>query len=97
MRMQISGRAKNVILPHGAYLNRSSQPCKRHCPRRSEDCHAKCKEWSKWEHNHRLALEEEKQHLAEMDISNLKPKSRSEWDKYRIPNKNIYKKQEEKK
>lgn len=44
-----------------------------------------------------MALEEEKQHLAEMDISNLKPKSRSEWDKYRIPNKNIYKKQEEKK
>lgn len=84
---EIKGRAKVIVTKHGAYLNPHSQPCKRHCPGRSEDCHGKCKDWKEWEQLHRLAMEEQRQIEAELDISSLTPKPKKEWDKYRIPNK----------
>ena len=94
MRTKIEGRARAVTLKHGAYRNLNSQPCKRDCPERSEDCHATCKKWDEWATGHRLSLEEQRMHEADLDITGLKAKPRSEWEKYRIPNKNIYKKQE---
>ena len=83
---KIQGRAKATVLEHGAYLSSNSQPCDRHCPQRSEDCHGKCKKWKEWDELHKLALEEKRRAEAEIDITNLKPKPRKEWDQYRIPN-----------
>lgn len=55
---KIEGRAKPVVLEHGAYLRSDSSPCKRECQEREVGCKKDCEKFKKWAELHALAQEE---------------------------------------
>ena len=81
---EINGKAKNHVLKYGAYLRGDSSPCNKECKEREVGCRSWCKKGQEWDRKHKLALAELQQMKEQTDISHLQPKSKSEWDKYRI-------------